>query len=116
MQYDKALKYIYSRELFGIKLGLTASRKIVLDYMRGRGFHRILKTKVIEIANAEDLKDFANQLRKGPSDRYRIWLESKPEVTRKMTLENLQKPITLFSSKKRDFKNDPKTVFNMQSS
>jgi len=69
---------------YDVKLGLTISRKIILDYMRGRGFPRILKTQVIKISNPEELKGFTCELSKGPSDRYKAWLKTKSEATRRM--------------------------------
>ena len=71
-------------DLYGVKLGLTVARKIILDYMRGRGFPRILKTEVVEIFNADDLKAFCRELRKGPSDRYRSWLKTEPAAARRL--------------------------------
>ena len=69
---------------YGLKLGLTISRKIILDYMSGRGFPRILKNEVIKIASEDDLKGFTDKLREGTSERYRNWLKTSPSVKRKM--------------------------------
>lgn len=74
-------------DYYGLKLGLTVARKIILDYMRGRGFPRVLKTQVIKIADAADLKAFCRELRKGPSNRYKTWLQTEPEATRRMELK-----------------------------
>lgn len=76
-------------DCYGVELGLTIARKIILDYMRGRGFPRILKTLVINITNANELKEFTAELRKGPSGRYKTWLATEPEATRRMKLEKL---------------------------
>ena len=73
-------------EFYGLKLGLTISRKIILDYMSGRGFPRILKTEVVKIADKEDLKRFTDKLRKGPSERYKSWLKTNPKLKRQMTI------------------------------
>jgi len=69
---------------YGTQLGLTISRKIILDYMRGRGFPRVLKTQVIKITDAEDLKQFTCELRKGPSIRYKTWLKTDQEADRSL--------------------------------
>jgi nifR3 family TIM-barrel protein len=71
-------------EFHGLELGLKIARKIILDYMRGRGFARILKTKVIEIATIDDLRRFTDELRKGPTGRYKVWLDSNPQAPRRL--------------------------------
>jgi nifR3 family TIM-barrel protein len=71
-------------EFYGLELGLKIARKIVLDYMRGRGFARVLKTKVIEIATINDLKEFTDQLSTGPTGRYKHWLEQNPDAVRRL--------------------------------
>ena len=85
---DEVEKHILEMiDYYGVQLGLTISRKIILDYMHGRGFPRILKTQVIKIANADDLKKFTCELRKGPSSRYSTWLKTEPNATRRMSIE-----------------------------
>ena len=77
-------------DFYGLKLGLTISRKVILDYMSGRGFPRILKTEVVKIADKEDLRRFTNKLREGPSERYKIWLKTNPALKRQMTINTEQ--------------------------
>jgi len=71
-------------DFYGLELGLKIARKIILDYMRGRGFARVLKTKVIEIATIDDLKKFTDELSKGPTDRYKHWLEQNSDAVRRL--------------------------------
>jgi len=68
------------------ELGLKVSRKIILDYMRGRGFPRILKTEVITIKDAKELKIFTDKLSLGPSERYSIWLKTNLDATRRLSI------------------------------
>lgn len=89
---DEVEKHVLDMvQFYGLKLGLTVARKVILDYMRGRGFPRILKTKVIEISTPEDLKAFCCELRKGPSERYRSWLKTEPAATRRLNLNEEMK-------------------------
>ena len=84
---DEVFEHILEMtHFYGLKLGLTVARKVILDYMRGRGFSRKLKTRVIEIASIDDLRLFTDALRKGPSCRYRYWLEKNRNATRRLTI------------------------------
>ncbi len=71
-------------EFYGLELGLTIARKVILDYMRGRGFARVLKTHVIEIASIDDLKQFTECLAEGPTERYMLWLEKHETAVRRL--------------------------------
>lgn len=86
---DEVFKHVSEMtEFYGLKLGLTIARKIILDYMRGRGFPRKLKTKVIEIASLKDLEKFTDSLREGPSERYKIWLTKNRNAARRLKIED----------------------------
>ena len=69
---------------YGLELGLKIARKVILDYMRGRGFPRVFKTQVIEIATLDDLKKFTDSLAEGPTGRYMHWLEQNPNAIRRL--------------------------------
>ena len=56
----------YYEEIMAMKL----SRKIILDYLQGRGYPRELKCKVVKIKSINDFKEFMKLIRKGPSERY----------------------------------------------
>ncbi len=55
-------------ELFGMKM----ARKIILDYLSGRGFGGTLKKKVSTISNAAVFTEFMTEVRKGPKGLYSI--------------------------------------------
>lgn len=71
-------------EFHGLELGLKIARKIILDYMRGRGFARVLKTEVVKIADIEDLSRFTRELREGPTSRYKTWLINNSTAPRRL--------------------------------
>jgi len=73
-------------DYYGLAMGLLVSRKVILDYMRGRGFPRVLKTKVIHIADTGDLKSFTAELRQGVSGRYCSWLKTNPDTARRLSV------------------------------
>ena len=56
----------YQDDITSMKL----SRKIILDYLQGRGYPRALKCDVAKIITVEDFKDFMKEVEKGPSQRY----------------------------------------------
>jgi tRNA-dihydrouridine synthase B len=71
-------------EFHGLELGLKIARKIILDYMRGRGFARVLKTEVVKITDIDDLSNFVSEIRKGPTSRYKNWLKTNPSAPRRL--------------------------------
>lgn len=66
----------YYGENFGCKL----CRKLILDYLGGRGFSGEFKLRVVKLSTLEDFKEFMKELRKGPTERYKKWLEKIREV------------------------------------
>ena len=56
----------YYPEVTAMKL----SRKIILDYLHGRGYPRELKCGVVKIKTVEDFKDFMLEVKKGPTQRF----------------------------------------------
>jgi tRNA-dihydrouridine synthase B len=56
----------YYDEIIAMKL----SRKIILDYLQGRGYPRELKCDVVEIKTLDEFKQFMKIVKKGPSERY----------------------------------------------
>ncbi len=48
---------------YGFEKGLVLARKIILDYLKGRGFPRQLKTRVIKISNLLELREFTDAIR-----------------------------------------------------
>jgi tRNA-dihydrouridine synthase B len=56
----------YYDEIMAMKL----SRKIILDYLQGRGYPRELKCDVVKIKTLEDFRQFMKIIKKGPSLRF----------------------------------------------
>ncbi|MCP3964911.1 MAG: tRNA-dihydrouridine synthase family protein [Lentisphaerae bacterium] len=71
-------------EYLGAELAMKAGRKIILDYLKSRGFTGSVKTEVSSLKTAADFEDFMKIVRRGPSDRYRVWLLSNPDADRKL--------------------------------
>lgn len=57
------------------------SRKVILDYLRGRGFPGTIRAMVSHIKTMENFKEFMKDVKKGPSDAYWKNLES-PEKSK----------------------------------
>lgn len=55
---------------YGKELGYKLARKIVLDYLRGRGYSGELRSRVSFLKSDEDLANILNQVRSGPAERY----------------------------------------------
>lgn len=72
-------------EFYGEKRAMIIGRKIVLDYMRGRGFGGEMKSRVSRMQSAEDLKEFVAVLRGGPADSYWTWLSTDKDNERRMS-------------------------------
>ena len=63
----------YYGENFGCKL----CRKLILDYLGGRGFSGEFKSGVVKLSTLEEFKNFIKELREDPTKRYKKWLERK---------------------------------------
>jgi len=61
---------------YGEKLAMKISRKIVLDYIGGRGYSGELKRNVSTLGSIDEFKHFINELEKGPSKRYIDWISN----------------------------------------
>lgn len=70
----------YMIEYYGETLALRISRKIILDYLRGRGFPGRLKALVSKLAERADFDAFMDEVRKGPSYKYWKCIESENRV------------------------------------
>ncbi len=66
----------YYGENFGCKL----CRKLILDYLKGRGFSGEFKSGVVKLSTVEEFKNFMNDLRKGPTERYKKWLKKNSNL------------------------------------
>jgi tRNA-dihydrouridine synthase B len=74
-------------DFYGEELAMKISRKVILDYMRGRGFTGTFKSEVSFLNTRADLDKFMFEVRKGPSERYWRWLVSFPESERRLRQE-----------------------------
>jgi hypothetical protein len=65
-------------ECYGEALGMRISRKIVFDYLKGRGYLGELKNVVGKISALKDLETYLEEIRRGPGPRYGKWLNRIP--------------------------------------
>lgn len=61
----------------GEKFGMRIARKIILDYLKGRGYGGEMKSRASKISTMNDFEIYLNEVRKGPSERfvqqYTLW-------------------------------------------
>lgn len=69
---------------YGEALGTRISRKLILDYLRGRGFPGALKNKVAKLLSIGDVREFIDEVGGGPSPRYWTWLRGNPTAPRRL--------------------------------
>lgn len=69
-------------DYYGEELALKVSRKMILQYMRGRGFPGELKSRVSQLSQRSDFMCFMDVVREGPSDRYWTWTKGNPNSPR----------------------------------
>jgi len=62
---------------YGENIGCKLCRKLILDYLKGRGFSGEFKSKVVKLSTLEEIKNFIKELRKCPIQRYKKWLEKR---------------------------------------
>lgn len=71
-------------DYYGETLALRRARKIILDYLRGRGFPGKLKSRVSFLCTSGDFAEFMKSAREGPSERYRQWQKVYPMADRRL--------------------------------
>ncbi|MFA7230775.1 MAG: tRNA-dihydrouridine synthase family protein [Victivallaceae bacterium] len=71
-------------DYYGVELASRLARKIILDYLRGRGFPGTLKAEVSFLKTLDDFFRFLELIAAGPAERYWQWLEINPAVDRKL--------------------------------
>jgi len=57
-------------DYYGEKATMKLSRKIILDYLEGRGYNSHLKCQVVKINSVDDFRRFMEDVHKGPVKRY----------------------------------------------
>lgn len=73
-------------DYYGETLALRVGRKIILDYLKSRGFPGKFKAQVSFLKKTEDFTEFMKTVREGPSERYRQWLKAYPDADRRLSL------------------------------
>ncbi|MFA6290723.1 MAG: tRNA-dihydrouridine synthase family protein [Victivallales bacterium] len=73
-------------ECYGEDMGMRISRKIIFDYLKGRGYSGELKNSVCNVKTMKELETYLAEIRRGPSPRYAKWLESNPDAPRRLTV------------------------------
>ncbi|HCE42035.1 MAG TPA: hypothetical protein DET40_00615 [Lentisphaeria bacterium] len=71
-------------ELCGEEIGVRISRKLMIDYVKGRGYPGELRNSVCKIKTLEELKPFLDNVRIGPTPRYGKWIEANPDAPRRL--------------------------------
>ena len=73
-------------DYYGETLALRIGRKIILDYLRSRGFPGKFKARVSFLHTTKDFTEFMKIIREGPSERYRQWLKVYPSADRRLLM------------------------------
>ncbi len=60
-------------DYYGEEMAMKLSRKFILDYLGGRGYTGKLKCKVATVSSLYEFKSFMEEVRKGPTERYKTW-------------------------------------------
>jgi len=74
-------------DYYGETLAMKIGRKVILDYLKGRGFGGAMKARVSKMCTREDLNIFVNDMKQGPADSYWTWLKSNAHTDRPMRKE-----------------------------
>lgn len=72
-------------QFYGEEMALRAGRKVLLEYLRGRGFPGTLRASASFVASRDDFKRFMEEVRRGPSPRFWSFLESNPDAERRLS-------------------------------
>jgi tRNA-dihydrouridine synthase B len=72
---EMELHIVETISYYGENFGCKLCRKLILDYLGGRGFSGEFKSGVVKLSTLEEFKNFMRELRKGPTERYKKWLE-----------------------------------------
>jgi nifR3 family TIM-barrel protein len=70
---------------YGVEFGLMIARKLVLDYLKGRGFPGELRNSVSHLATAAECEALMARIRSNHSPRYWQWLEANPAAPRRLS-------------------------------
>ena len=71
---DEIEKHVFETiDYYGEEMAMKLSRKFILDYLGGRGYTGKLKCKVSTVSSLNEFKLFMEEVRKGPTERYKTW-------------------------------------------
>ena len=70
---------------YGDEIGFRACRKIVLEYLRGRGYPGSLRASASFLNSREELGRLLDEIRKGPAEGFWAFLKKNPESPRQLS-------------------------------
>jgi tRNA-dihydrouridine synthase B len=72
-------------DFYGEELAMKVSRKIMLDYLKGRGFNGSLKSQVSFLKTVANFNEFMQLVTESkPGERYWSWLKKYPNAERRL--------------------------------
>ncbi|OGV52284.1 MAG: hypothetical protein A2X49_17125 [Lentisphaerae bacterium GWF2_52_8] len=74
-------------EFYGEELGMKISRKVVIDYIGGRGYPGTLRQRISSLVTLRDFESFMEDVRRGPSPHYWQFLHHNPGHERALRQE-----------------------------
>lgn len=85
---DELERHIHEMiDYYGEAFAMRVGRKIILDYLKSRGFPGKLKGQVSFLHTTDDFGKFMEIVREGPSERYRRWQKKYPMADRRLLLD-----------------------------
>lgn len=72
-------------KFYGEQRAMLLARKIVHDYMKGRGYPHAWKAEISFLSTMAQLRDLTARIEAGPAPRYWQWQEHRPAAEHKMT-------------------------------
>ena len=84
--FDVLQEHVYGMvTLYGEESAMKIARKIVYDYVRGRGFHSNVKAAISALTTLEDFHAFLKQARESHAESYFHQLEMMPQMDRRLS-------------------------------
>ena len=72
-------------EFYGDEVGFRACRKVVLEYLRGRGYPGSLRASASFLNSREELSALLEVVRQGPAEGFWTFLKANPESPRQLS-------------------------------
>ena len=70
---------------YGEEVGFRACRKVVLEYLRGRGYPGSLRATASFLSTREGLDELLTEVRRGPAEGFWTFLKNNPESPRQLS-------------------------------